>query len=92
MLQQPTPDDFVLATGETHTIKDLLDVAFGYLNLDWTDFVTIDPKYYRATEVDILQGDASKAQRVLGWEAKTKFKELIELMVESEESWGKESS
>ena len=84
MLQQPTPDDFVIATGETHTIRELLDVAFGHLGLNWVDYVKIDPKYYRPTEVDLLQGDASKAKRILGWEPKTRFKELIEMMVESD--------
>lgn len=84
MLQQETPDDFVIATGETHTIRELLDVAFARVGLDWTKYVTVDPKYYRPTEVDLLIGDASKAKRILGWEPKTKFKDLIELMVDSE--------
>ena len=82
MLQQPTPDDFVIATGETHTVRELLDVAFGHLDLDWTEYVSIDSKYYRPTEVDLLQGDASKAKRILGWEPKTRFKELVEMMVD----------
>lgn len=82
MLQQPTPDDFVIATGETHTIRELLDVAFCCVGLDWHEFVKVDPRYYRPTEVDILQGDASKAKRILGWEAQIQFKELIEMMVE----------
>jgi len=84
MLQQPIPDDFVIATGETHTVRELLDVAFDYVNLSWKNFVTEDPRYYRPTEVDILQGDASKAKRVLGWEPKTTFVELIQLMMEAE--------
>jgi GDPmannose 4,6-dehydratase len=92
MLQQPTPDDFVLSTGKTHTIAYLLEVAFGHLDLDWRNYVTIDPKYYRPTEVDILQGDASKAKNILGWEPKTTFEELIQMMVDEEESWGKQSS
>ncbi len=87
MLQQSSPDDFVIATGETHTIKDLLDVAFEHVGLDWVDYVEIDPKYYRPTEVDTLQGDASKAKLILGWEPKVKFRELIEEMVDSEDSW-----
>ena len=82
MMQQDKPDDYVLATGETHTIGDLLEVAFSHLGLEWFDHVTIDPKYYRPTEVDLLQGDASKAKRVLGWEPKVGFKELIEEMVD----------
>jgi len=84
MLQQLTPDDYVIATGETHTIRDLLDVAFGHLGLDWHQYVGIDPKYYRPAEVDILQGDASKAKSILGWEPKTSFKELVEMMVDSD--------
>lgn len=81
MLQQDTPDDFVIATGETHTVRELLDVAFEFVGLDWHNYVRVDEKYFRPTEVDLLQGDASKAKRVLGWEPKVKFKELVELMV-----------
>ena len=81
MLQQPKPDDYVVATGETHTIRDLLDVAFGEVNVDWKKYVTVDPKYYRPTEIDILQGDATKARRVLGWYPKYSFRCLIEDMV-----------
>ena len=84
MLQQSSPDDFVIATGETHTIRELLDVAFEHVGLNWSDYVEIDPKYYRPTEVDTLQGDASKAKKILGWEPKTKFRELIELMVDED--------
>ena len=84
MMQQSKPDDFVIATGETHTIRELLTIAFERVGLSWVEHVKIDPKYYRPTEVDILQGDASKAKRILGWTPKTKFKELIELMVDSE--------
>lgn len=84
MLQQEAADDYVIATGETHTIRELLDVAFERVGLDWKQYVTVDPKYYRPTEVDILLGDASKAKKVLGWEPKTKFRELIQLMVDSE--------
>lgn len=82
MLQQPKPDDYVIATGETHTIRELLDVAFNHVGIDWHKHVGIDPRYYRASEVDILQGDASKARRELGWEPKVRFKELIDEMVE----------
>jgi GDPmannose 4,6-dehydratase len=81
MLQQPKADDYVIATGKTHTIRELLDVAFGALDLDWKKYVTVDPKYFRATEVDILQGDATKARIVLGWKPKWSFKYLIEDMV-----------
>jgi GDPmannose 4,6-dehydratase len=84
MLQQPAPDDYVIATGETHTISDLLDVAFGHLDLNWKDYVGIDPKYYRPAEVELLQGDASKAKKLLRWEPKIRFKELIEEMVDSD--------
>jgi GDPmannose 4,6-dehydratase len=84
MLQQPTADDYILATGETHTIRELLDVAFDRLGLNWQKYVTVDPRYYRPTEVDILLGDASKAERYLGWKPKTKFRELIQLMVDEE--------
>jgi GDPmannose 4,6-dehydratase len=84
MLQQPKPDDYVIATGETHTIKNLLTVAFERVGLDWKKYVGVDPKYYRPTEVDLLLGDASKAKQVLGWEPKVKFKQLIEEMVDAD--------
>jgi GDPmannose 4,6-dehydratase len=81
MMQQPKSDDYVIATGETHSIRELLDIAFGEVRLDWKQYVTIDPKYYRPTEVDILQGDATKAKTVLGWNPKWTFRCLIEEMV-----------
>ena len=84
MMQQSKPDDFVIATGETHTIRELLTIAFERVGLSWVEHVKIDPKYYRPTEVDILQGDASKARRVLGWYPKMSFKELVERMVDLE--------
>jgi len=84
MLQQPDPDDYVIATGETHTVRELLDVAFGHLNLEWQKYVKIDPRYFRPTEVDLLIGDASKAKTKLGWEQKVFFKELIAMMVETD--------
>jgi len=84
MLQQREPDDYVIATGETHTVRELLDLAFGYLGLDWQKYVKIDPRYYRPTEVDLLVGDASRAKRILDWEPKVSFKELITMMVESD--------
>lgn len=84
MLQQDKPDDFVIATGETHTIKELLDVAFERVGLDWREYVTVDPRYYRPTEVDILLGNPSKAKRILGWEPRMKFKELIHWIVDNE--------
>lgn len=84
MLQQPDPDDYVIATGETHTVRELLDVAFGHLNLEWQKYVKIDLRYFRPTEVDLLIGDASKAKTKLGWEQKVSFKELIAMMVETD--------
>jgi GDPmannose 4,6-dehydratase len=84
ILQHDTPDDFVVATGETHTIKELLEVAFNHLGLDWKKYVTVDPRYYRPAEVDILLGDASKAKRVLGWEPKIRFEELVRMMVDAD--------
>jgi GDPmannose 4,6-dehydratase len=84
MLQQPEADDYVISTNETHTIRECLDVAFGRVGLDWKKHVEIDPRYYRPAEVDLLIGDCSKAKRKLGWEPKTKFKELIELMTDAD--------
>jgi GDPmannose 4,6-dehydratase len=84
MLEQDKPDDFVVGTGETHSVRELLDAAFGYVNLDWHDYVEIDPTYFRPTEVDILCADARKAKKVLDWEAKVKFKELVRIMVDAD--------
>ena len=84
MLQQPAPDDYVIATGETHTVKEFLDVVFGHVGLDWKRHVKIDPRYYRPTEVDLLIGDASHAKQKLGWEPKVRFKELAVMMVEAD--------
>ncbi|MFA6028782.1 MAG: GDP-mannose 4,6-dehydratase [Elusimicrobiota bacterium] len=81
MLQQPKADDFVIATGETHTVREFLDEAFGLVELDPKDFVRYDPRYLRPTEVDLLIGDASKARKALGWKPKVGFKELVRLMV-----------
>ena len=74
----------MVATNETHTIRECLDVAFARVGLNWHDYVEIDPRYYRPAEVDLLIGDYSKAKAQLGWEPKTKFKELIELMVDAD--------
>ncbi len=90
MLQADVPDDFVIATGETHTVKEFLEVAFGRLQLNWRNHVKIDPKYYRPTEVDLLIGDASKARHVLGWEPKVKFEELAAMMVDADLSLERE--
>lgn len=82
MMQQEEPDDFVLATGETHTIRDFLDYTFEHLDLDWSKFVEIDPRYFRPTEVNLLKGDASKAYEAFGWKATTSCRELAQLMVD----------
>ena len=84
MLQQPEGDDYVVATNETHTIAECLDVAFGAVGLNWRDHVDIDSRFFRPAEVDLLIGDPDKAKRKLGWEPKTKFKALIELMVDAD--------
>lgn len=84
MLQQDKPDDYVVATGETHSVRELCEVAFGYLGLNWQDYVVIDPKFYRPAEVDLLIGDASKARRVLGWEPTIGFEQLIRMMVDAD--------
>jgi GDPmannose 4,6-dehydratase len=85
MLQQETPDDYVIATGESHSVREVLDVAFGTLGLDWKPYVKIDPRYFRPTEVDHLLGDAGKARRKLGWQPRVKFNELITMMVRADE-------
>jgi GDPmannose 4,6-dehydratase len=84
MLQQEKSDDYVIATGETHSVKEFLDEVFGYLDLDWQNYVEIDPRYYRPSEVDFLQGDASKARKLLKWEPKVTFKELAKMMVDAD--------
>jgi GDPmannose 4,6-dehydratase len=85
MMQQAVPDDYVIATGETHSVREFLDEAFGLLNLDWHRHVEIDSRYFRPAEVDLLLGDATKAARQLGWYPKTRFKELVKLMIEAEQ-------
>jgi GDPmannose 4,6-dehydratase len=84
IMQHDHPDDFVIGTGETHTIQEFLEEAFGYVNLDWRDYVKIDPKYYRPTEVDVLLADASKAKTELGWEPRVMFKDLARIMVDAD--------
>lgn len=84
MLQQEKPDDYVIATNETHSIREFLDVAFSHAGLDWKKHVEIDPRYYRPAEVDLLIGDSSKAKRQLGWEPKVKFADLAKLMVDAD--------
>jgi GDPmannose 4,6-dehydratase len=84
MLQQEEPGDYVVATGETHSVKEFCEEAFGCVGLDWKDFVKVDPKYFRPAEVDLLLGDPSRAKSRLGWEPKVTFKELVRLMVEAD--------
>ena len=84
ILQQDRPEDYVIATGQTHSVREFLDEVFGYLDLDWKGLVEIDPKYYRPTEVDFLLGDASKAREVLVWEPKVTFKELVRMMTDAD--------
>lgn len=86
MMQQEVPDDFVIATGETHTVREFLEDSFNHAGLDWRKHVEIDPQYYRPSEVDLLIGDASKAAAQLGWTAKTRFAELVKLMVDADMS------
>ena len=93
MLQQPKPDDYVIATGETHTVRELVEVAFSHVGLNWEDYVEIDPKFIRPAEVDLLIGDPSKAKKVLGWKPKVNFEGLVKMMVDSDMAiWDKATS
>jgi GDPmannose 4,6-dehydratase len=84
MVQQPSGDDFVVATGESHSVRELCEAAFGHVGLDYREFVEIDPRYYRPTEVDALLGDATKARERLGWAPRTTFRELVRVMMEAD--------
>ena len=84
MLQQDRPEDYVIATGETHSVREFLGEVFGRLDMDWNEYVEIDPRYHRPAEVDLLLGDSSKARKKLGWEPKVDFRELAEMMVETD--------
>ena len=84
MLQQKKAEDFVIATGETHTVREFVEEAFHCAKLDWKKYVRIDKRYFRPLEVNILQGDYSKARRKLGWKPKTSFKELVRIMVDAD--------
>jgi GDPmannose 4,6-dehydratase len=84
MLQQDTPDDYVVATGETHPVKELCELAFSAAGLNWEDHVVIDPAFLRPAEVDLLVGDPAKAERVLGWRREVDFPTLVEMMVASD--------
>lgn len=84
MLQQEQPDDYVVGTGETHSVRELCEVAFGHVGLDWRDYVVQDPRFMRPAEVDLLVSDPSKARRVLGWEPRVAFRELVQMMVDAD--------
>ncbi|MBZ5577658.1 MAG: GDP-mannose 4,6-dehydratase [Acidobacteriia bacterium] len=84
MLQQDTPDDYVIGTGESHSVREFVELTFSYLDLDWRRYVAIDPRYFRPAEVDHLHGDPSKARRVLGWTPEVSFAELVVMMIESD--------
>ncbi len=84
MLQQDEPDDYVIATGETHSVREFLDEAFSCVGLDWRKHVRTDPRYYRPAEVDLLVGDASKARQKLGWQPRTRFRDLVRLMMDAD--------
>lgn len=84
ILQETRPDDFVIATGEAHSVSEFLDETFGYVDLDWREHVKIDPRYFRPAEVDALQGDASKAERILGWKPRVTFRHLAQMMVDAD--------
>jgi GDPmannose 4,6-dehydratase len=87
MLQQDKPEDFVIATGESHSVSEFLEIAFGHVGLDYHQYLVIDDKFYRPSEVHVLQGDASKARKKLGWQPITTFEELVKEMVESDLEW-----
>jgi GDPmannose 4,6-dehydratase len=84
MIQQESADDFVISTGEAHSVREFLDEAFGYLDMDWKEYVRIDPRYFRPTEVDYLLGDSSKARRALQWEPRVFFRDLVRIMVDAD--------
>jgi GDPmannose 4,6-dehydratase len=84
MLQVENPGDYVVATGEMHTVREFCELAFAHVGLDWRAHVVVDPKYFRPTEVDLLLGDATKAKRELNWEPTTKFASLVKLMVDAD--------
>jgi GDPmannose 4,6-dehydratase len=84
MLQQSTPDNYVVATGETHSVQELCELAFARAGLNWQDHVVVDPALVRPAEVDSLLGDATKAKRVLGWQPRVSFHELVDMMVDAD--------
>ena len=84
MLQQDDPDDYVIATGESHSVREFLEEAFGYAGLDWNEHVQTDPRYFRPIEVEHLQGNPAKAMERLGWRPRVKFRELVRMMVDAD--------
>ncbi|MGI9607641.1 MAG: GDP-mannose 4,6-dehydratase [Acidimicrobiales bacterium] len=84
MLQQPEPDDYVVCSGRTHSVREFCEIAFGHVGLEWEDHVVVDPKFHRPAEVDLLIGDSTKARTILGWEPKTSFEDLVALMVDAD--------
>src|SRR5438105_14571986 len=92
MLNADRPDDYVIATGETHSVREFIEKAFSYLDLDWQEHVEIDPRYFRPAEVDLLLGDASKARRELGWEPTVSFDPLVRLMIDHDLDVAKQES
>jgi len=86
MLQQPKPDDYVIATGEAHSVREFLEAAFSHVGLDWQEYVVVDPKYFRPAEVDLLLGDPTKAKEALGWTPQVDFKSLVRMMVDADMS------
>jgi GDPmannose 4,6-dehydratase len=84
MLQQPAADDYVIATGQTHSVREFLDAVFGRLELDWNKYVTVDPQFYRPAEVDVLRGDATKARTKLNWQPRVTFQELAHMMIDAD--------
>jgi len=84
MMQQDDADEYVIGTGESHCVQEFLEEAFGYAGLDWREHVRIDPRYFRPTEVEALQADATKARQQLGWEPKVTFRELVRIMVDAD--------
>ena len=84
MLQQDTPDDYVIATGETHPVREFCELAFSHVGLNYEDHVVVDERFFRPAEVDLLVGDPTKAKKVLGWELKVSFAELVQMMVEAD--------
>ena len=84
MLQQERPDDYVVATGQQHSVRQLVELAFGHVGLDWQDYVEVDPKLLRPAEVNTLRGDAAKARNLLGWRPTVSFPELVRMMVDAD--------